>query len=733
MSQKYEKISRALHQKSFSHNTQEENHEINKTLKREISAIWATDDIRKNKITVIDETKAGLLVIDQVMFDLIPKYLKSLNRTAQEQLGKSLPLDFSPITFGSWMGGDRDGNPFVTAKITKQTVMITKNICLGLLLSRITRLKDELSMREGGLEITQLTNNAYEPYRVWLKEVETKIKNTISRIERKLKKLKPQKESYYRNANELVEDLQICYRSLTERNESVIANGLLLDIIRRLACFGFSLVKLDIRQDADRHTQVIDEVTKYLNLGSYANYSEDEKMHFLLKELSSNRPLISKSFPASLDVKEVLDTFEVLSSIEEKALGVYIISMAKKPSDVLAVELLQKEFNFKKTMRVVPLFETIDDLHSGTNTMSELLKIDWYRKKIGDEMMVMIGYSDSSKDGGKLTASWELYKCQEQLVVLCQQEKIKLTLFHGRGGTIGRGGGPTSLGILSQPAGSVDKHLRVTIQGEMIKAKFGQPGIALRELDNYISSTLLASLLPPRNAKHEWREVMEEMSGFAKEAYRSVVWSGEEFIKYFRLATPEEELTNLNIGSRPAKRKKGGGLASLRAIPWIFAWTQTRLLLPSWLGVGEGLSSASKSRNGNLDLLKEMYREWPFFRSTISLIEMVLTKADLKIATEYDKKLVPQDLKYYGEDLRKRFQVTVDKILEISNQKKLLQENQSLYRSLEARASLVDSINLIQIELMSRIRSRPDGNQEEMRDVLLATINGVASGMRNTG
>lgn len=424
----------------------------------------------------------------------------------------------------------------------------------------------------------------------------------------------------------------------------------------------------------------------------------------------------------------MLDTFAMAAKIGDESLGAYVISMSEYPSDVLAVELLKKEFGIKNGLRVVPLFERIDDLNRAESVIADLLKIDWYRNHIQGKQEVMIGYSDSAKDGGLLTAAWSLYKTQENLAKLCKKENIKLTLFHGRGGTVGRGGGPTYQAIHSQPPGSIDGKIRVTEQGEMIQAKFGIPGIALRTLELYTSATLKATLLPPSAPKAEWRSLMEELANTACLVYREVL-SHKDFIAYFRAATPEIELGTLKIGSRPARRRVDGGIKSLRAIPWIFAWTQTRLMLPSWLGVGDALNKIIQQ--GREAELITMYNEWPFFKTTIDLLEMVLAKAEPAIAAQYDEALVAEELKALGADLRNRFDETVKVILKIVGHQKLLESNSVLRRSIDVRNPYVDPINLVQIEILRRLRA--NATDSTLQDALLVTFNGVAAGMRNTG
>ncbi|NNE43163.1 MAG: phosphoenolpyruvate carboxylase, partial [Gemmatimonadetes bacterium] len=478
-----------------------------------------------------------------------------------------------------------------------------------------------------------------------------------------------------------------------------------------------------------RHTDALDEITQHLGLGSYADWDEDERIRFLEKELQGRRPLVPRDFTPTDPVRDVLDTLATAARQPNGSLGAYVISMARRASDVLAVELLQKEMGVTPALRVVPLFETVDDLHEAGNTLEQLLAIPVYRDKIAGQQEVMIGYSDSAKDGGRLSAAWELYTAQERIVEVCARHQVEVTLFHGRGGTVGRGGGPISVAIKSQPPGSVKGRLRITEQGEVIHAKFGLGGIAARTLELYTTANAEATLDEAPAVPDAWRKCMAEMADTSRRAYRSFV-DDAEFIEYFRAATPLEELGGLNIGSRPAKRRPDGGIESLRAIPWIFAWTQMRLMVPSWLGVGDGLEHAVASGHGST--LQDMYRGWPFFRSTVDLIEMVLAKAAPDISAHYERCLVPERLAPVGAKLRERYDRAVAAVLSVAGHDELLAGNPVLRRSIDVRNPYVDPINLVQVELLRRLR---EGGDDEacLRDALLLTVNGVAAGMRNTG
>jgi phosphoenolpyruvate carboxylase len=510
-----------------------------------------------------------------------------------------------------------------------------------------------------------------------------------------------------------------------------IANGLLYDVIKRFSCFGFCLAKLDLRQESSRHLAALEEVFFQAGINNYRQMPEDERVALLSKELHSERPLINSRTKFSESTLMVLEVFKVVEEFGRDAFGSYIISMAGSASDVLAVELLQKELCGKKILNVVPLFETENDLLSSPAIMENLFRNSSYLKSIDHKQEIMIGYSDSSKDAGRLAAAWALYKAQEQLVVLCRKYDIDLTLFHGRGGTVGRGGGPTYLAIMSQPPGSVDRTLRVTEQGEMLQAKFGIPEIAIRNIDLYVAGVLSASLKKAPSIPKKWIDVMDQLSKDSSHDYRKIVYENPHFQEYFSLATPVNELGSLNIGSRPSRRSGLSDIRSLRAIPWIFAWTQTRFMLPVWLGVGSAIQDRLISEDR--EVIIDMAENWPFFQSTLALIEMVLAKADLDIARHYDSNLLPQDgpLKELGSLLRESFQITQSAVLTSIQSKELLASNSVLKRSIRLRNPYVDPLNLIQIELLKRLRT--GDNSESLKEALIISINGISAGMRNTG
>lgn len=728
--QKDAAIAKALALRDLQDLTVGERREVEDELLRQITAVWATDEVRHQRPSPVDEAKAGLVVIEQVLWDALPRFLRDLDAALVKATGEPLPLDAAPITFGSWMGGDRDGNPNVTASITNEVCRLSRWMAANLFAREVIELQAELSMARASDELMRAVAGSREPYRALLRPVRERLLATRAAMERAEDGRREGEPAIYESAEELREPLLLCYRSLVETGQKIIADGRLLDVLRRLSAFGVALVRLDIRQDSSRHAGALDAITRHLGLGSYAEWTEEQRLRFLTDELASRRPLIPDDLEADDEAREVLATFRAVASLSPESLGAYVISMATRPSDVLAVELLQKATNNKRPLRVVPLFETVDDLRASTDTMRRLLSIPWYAERIAGRQEIMIGYSDSAKDGSRLTANWELYKAQEALIDVCREQGVHLTLFHGRGGSVGRGGGPTYSAIQSQPPGSITGELRVTEQGEMIQAKFGLPGIAVRTLELYVAATLEATLSPPKAPRPEWREEMDRLAAISRSAYRAVVYEEPRFIEYFRSATAEAELGDLNIGSRPARRKKGGGVESLRAIPWIFAWTQTRHLLSTWLGVGDALGAAIEQ--GKLDMLRTMYAEWPFWSSTVDLIEMVLAKADPHIAAEYDRALVDSKLQDLAARLREGLRKTAEAVLAVTEHAQPLENNPVLRRSIDVRNPYVDPINLVQIEILRRMR-RSEEQDERLRDAFIVTVNGIAAGMRNTG
>ncbi len=741
--QKYDGINNALSKFDQQKLTPRERQAVLADLKQLISSAWQTDEIRQHRPTPIDEAKWGFTTIEQTLWNAVPKFIRELNGMVQAQCGQNLPLDVAPVRFASWMGGDRDGNPNVTHTVTQEVLWLSRWKAADLYVRDIENLRWELSIQQCSPEISEALGQPHpEPYREYLRDTRTRLKATRHWLAEKLKGNDADDSLVIKSKDELLQPLLTCYRSLMDCNLAEIANGSLLDFIYRVNSFGIELLKLDIRQESGRHRQAISAITEYLGLGNFETWTEQARQNFLLQELQSKRPLLPKHLnePAGSliehpDVQEVFATMRTLAEQPSESLGAYIISMAEYPSDVLAVLLLQKEAGIKQALRVVPLFETLKDLDGAAATMSTLFNMHWYKQYIQGKHEVMIGYSDSAKDAGFMSANWAQYRAQEELTAVAQQHGVQLTLFHGRGGSISRGGAPTQQALFSQPPGSISGAIRVTEQGEMIRFKFGLEEIALQNLEIYTAATLEATLLPPPEPKQEWRDLMHQMTELSVQVYRQTVRENPHFVKYLRTVTPELELQMLPLGSRPAKRKVSGGIESLRAIPWVFAWTQIRLMLPAWLGTGAALNAVLDQ--GQRTVLDEMLAEWPYFQTLIDMLEMVLSKADANVALYYESHLTQdEDLKVLGTELRQRLQDAVQTLLSLKGESKLLSSNGVLDQSMKVRKPYLLPLHLLQAELMKRRRLYLEQQQAENTPVdhaLMVSIAGIAAGLRNTG
>ena len=697
-----------------------------------ISQAWHTEEIRTIRPTPVDEARWGFSVIENSLWEAVPEFIAELDKRFVDKFGLSIPLDAIPVKLGSWMGGDRDGNPFVTSKVTEQVLLLARKRAAKLFARDIDILQTELSMSDCDDVLRQEVGEVLEPYRALLRPLFEKLVKTQDGIVEKLNGETVDMTDWIDDKEQLLAPLMSCYRSLQACGMSVIAKGHLINTIRRVHCFGVHLLKLDVRQDSERHADVFSELTHYLGIGDYSQWSEAEKQTFLLKELSSKRPLFPPTWQPSADVQEVLDTCKVIAQNSKDGFGIYIISMASLPSDVLSVNLLLKELGVNWPMPVAPLFETLDDLNAAASVTKKLFSIDWYRRYIQGHQYVMIGYSDSAKDAGAMAAGWAQYESQEALVTLAEENDVELTLFHGRGGTIGRGGLPAHAAILSQPPGSLSGGFRVTEQGETIRYKFGMPILAQRSLALYASAILEALILPPPAPKQAWREAIIKMAADGRDNYREIVRHDENFVPYFRVATPEQELGKLPLGSRPAKRKPSGGIESLRAIPWIFAWAQTRMVLPSWLGVMKAVQTSLDA--GNEETIKDMLSNWPFFYSRLSMLDMVFSKADPKINLEYDLSLVPEELRHFGDALRQELQQSIDLLLQLLEQKTVLESDPQGATSMNIRASYLQPLHYLRIELLKRIRQLDEQQHDAtLERAMMVTIAGIAVGMRNTG
>ncbi|ATN08325.1 phosphoenolpyruvate carboxylase [Pseudomonas sp. FDAARGOS_380] len=728
--QKYDAIAAQLALQDHRDLTTAEREQIRERLQRLIAEAWHTEEIRRVRPTPVDEAKWGFAVIEHSLWQAIPNYLRKADQALHAATGLRLPLEAAPIRFASWMGGDRDGNPNVTAPVTREVLLLARWMAADLYLRDIDQLASELSMQQASPALHAKVGDSVEPYRALLKQLRERLRATRQWAHTSLTSTTPAPADVLQNNRDLLDPLQLCYQSLHECGMGVIADGPLLDCLRRAVTFGLFLVRLDVRQDSSRHSAAMTEITDYLGLGRYEDWDEEARISFLTQELTNRRPLLPGYFNPSADTAEVLNTCKEIAAAPAASLGSYVISMAGAASDVLAVQLLLKESGVQRPMRVVPLFETLADLDNAGPVMERLLQLPGYRARLQGPQEVMIGYSDSAKDAGTTAAAWAQYRAQERLVDICREQQVELLLFHGRGGTVGRGGGPAHAAILSQPPGSVAGRFRTTEQGEMIRFKFGLPDIAEQNLNLYLAAVLEATLLPPPPPEPAWRHLMDELAADGVSAYRAVVRENPQFVEYFRQSTPEQELGRLPLGSRPAKRR-AGGIESLRAIPWIFGWTQTRLMLPAWLGWEAALSKALERGEGQL--LGQMREQWPFFRTRIDMLEMVLAKADADIARLYDERLVQPDLLALGAHLRDLLSQACDVVLGLTGQSQLLAHSPDTLEFIRLRNTYLDPLHLLQAELLARSRQQEAAQDSPLEQALLVSVAGIAAGLRNTG
>lgn len=728
---KYNRIIKALKKLDRQVLTEDEILEIKDFISQEMTAVWQTSEVRTQKPTAADEAKWGFAIIESSIWHALPMFMREFRAVVKKTLNRDLPLDFAPIKIDSWLGGDRDGNPNVTPEVTRRVVYMARWVVADLLFNEILRLRQSLSMQPCNAKLRSLVGDAQEPYRVLLKQVQVRLKATRGWAKDNLVAKTEPKNPNYMYASEILEPLLICYESLHECKAGNIADGHLLDVINQVNAFGMYLVRTDIRQEASKHADLMAVITNSLGIGNYLEWSETERQKFLLYELEHPRNIIMPAVFDEPSVQDTVQTMQLLVDLPRESFGNYVISMASNPSDVLAVVLLQRTFGMQDYLPVVPLFETRADLQNSAKILDDLLSFNVYHKLINGYQQVMIGYSDSAKDVGMLAASWAQYCAQEEMLQIAHKHQIKLVFFHGRGGSLGRGGWPTHSAVLSQPPGSVSGVMRVTQQGEVIQTKFGLREIAMRTFSLYATATLEASLLPNVAPKPEWRSLITELAQVSADKYKSIVSADPNFLQYFQTVTPTKEFKRLAIGSRPDARANADSLNKLRAIPWVFAWTQNRLLLPSWVGVGAALRHAFET-NRTKDVMA-MYKQWPWFQTILNMCEMVLAKADINVAQHYELRLVAPELFAFGASLRSEFNIDREALLEVLGTDKLLANNYVLDRSINLRSPYLLPLHLLQVELLYRVREQGDTAAAEVIKALLITIVGIAAGMRNTG
>ncbi len=730
--QKYHKITEILEQRDLLKKYPSKIKILDKKLYDEFTIIWNTDDLKRSKPTPADEARWGLAIIEDSLWETIPKVYRRLNGIFLKNMGKGLPKNFNPFEFGSWMGGDRDGNPNVTSKVTREVILLSRWEAAKLYEKELTKLIRSLSMEKCSKKIIKKTGKTFEPYRVFLRPLRNKMRVTHRAIEQHLvrnkyldnKKLLSSKE-------EILKPLRVVRESLEQNQSENIASGDLLDLMRRTKCFGINLAKLDIRQESKRHSQLISELIKKKYKSNYLSWSEDKKISFLSSKLRTKKNIINNFLFKNKENKEVWSTFKILSEQPKECLGAYVISMTSSSSDILSVLFLQKEAKIKDRLRVVPLFETLDDLINAKSIMEKIFSLNWYRKLINFKQEIMIGYSDSSKDAGKLSASWHQYKLQEEIIKLAKKYKIEVTFFHGRGGSAGRGGGPIQATLKSQPPNSVNGKIRITDQGEVIQQKYGYEPLAKYNLCSYIGAVVEATLNPPLKPKNKWRNLIEKMTSISTASYRRNINENSDFIRYFKTVTPHKALGKLSIGSRPSKRKNVDNIKGLRAIPWVFAWTQIRLMLPAWLGTAQALKYSSG--NSFKSTIIDMEKNWPFFNSTMDILDMVISKVDPEISKVYENKLADKELKIVGEKLRLEFN-TIKKLNKIITPKEILKQRKKFRSSVFVRNIYTEVLNILQADVMQKLKNKKKIKEiKYLDDAMMTSIAGISAAMKNTG
>lgn len=740
-------------------------------LRAEVTLLWQTSEMRLSAPSVLDEVRNGLYYFDESLYGVLP----SIFRDLEEALATYYPGERfevpSFIRFGSWMGGDRDGNPAVTPAVSEETLRLHRELILQKYEAEATMLARRLSISRRLVEVDPeveravaadlailgsefnlgLKGNPDEPYRQALAVVSEKLRRT-----RLAGPGAPPAPDRYANPGELLDDLARIDRSLRGHRGERIADGLLADFRRRVEVFGFHLAELEFRQHAQRHTAALAEILARAGVcADYAALDEGERVALLAREIANPRPLIPAELQYTPETADVVEVFRTLRRLQrahgEAACRTYIISMTRAVSDVLAVVLLAKEAGLvaveggrvvASSLDVVPLYEEIEELRRCGMVTDCLLAQPCYRALLaarGDLQQIMIGYSDSNKDGGFLAANWELYRAQRALAEVCRAHGVALKLFHGRGGAIGRGGGPTNRAILAQPAGTVDGRLKLTEQGEVIFARYANPAIAHRHLEQVTGALLLASLSPSARAAREavapsWEARMDRLAERSRQTYRQLVYETPGFLEYFLQATPIQEVGRLKIGSRPASRTSSPGVRDLRAIPWVFSWTQTRCNLPGWYGLGSALDEDLRRDPGAQAELRAMYEGWPFFRSTIDNAQISLGTADMRIAELYAS-LVEDRVaaECIFTAIAREYERCERAILAVTGRERLLDHAPVLRRSIALRNPYVDPMNHVQVALLRRLARASAEEAERLRAVLQATINGIAAGVQTTG
>ena len=723
-------------------------------IQKHIEILTQSDIIREKKLKVANEITNVLEYYNLSFIKAIAKLMTEYKLLLEEN---NIELkNETPITMGMWIGGDRDGNPFVTAETLNLSAMKQCELITTYYIEKLNSLYRTFSMSshvtKGSKELEELANRSSDTSEYREKELYRK---AISHIKEKLENTREyllqdkEVEDKYLTADEFIADLTIIEKSLLENKGEILVTGEFEELLNVVKIFGFYLASIDMRQDSSVYEASVAELLSSANIEKdYSSLSEEEKCELLLKQLKEDpRPLsINDENKQSEELRKELAIFRTARKLKDKlgdnVIKQNIISHTTSVSDLLELAIMLKEVGLVGSdfarLQLVPLFETIEDLENSYEVMDKYLSLDIVKKWVSDNRRyqeIMLGYSDSNKDGGYLSSGWSLYKAQQELSSLGEKHNIKVTFFHGRGGTVGRGGGPSYDAIISQPLGSVQDRIRLTEQGEIIAAKYGNSDAAYYNLEALFSAVIQRMNADKVNTDirdiPEIQVIMDEIVEDSYNKYRELVFENPNFYNYFFEATPIKEISSLNIGSRPASRKKITDIGGLRAIPWVFSWSQSRIMLPGWYGVGTAFSNFINKDKGNIEKLRKMYKEWPFFTSLLSNVDMVMSKSDMDIAKEYANLCKEEETKKVYEEILREWNLTKQVVLEISEHKEFLEDNTYLTRSLENRLQYFNTLNLIQLELIKR--SREGKLPESQINTIHITINGVATGLRNSG
>ena len=737
----------------------------------ELETLWLTETVRSERPTVLDEVRQMLNIVQKTLFEVIPGLYRELE-IAIHQVYPELQAHGVPalLRFGSWIGGDRDGNPFVTHEVTTEAIRLQQETVIRHYLERLDELKWRLtssaSMAPLSMELNRSMDvdqalfpemeyrRAYEPYRQKCRYIIAKLNRTLENTRSATlhwgdTASAAEAPGVYLRRADLVNDLTLIRDSLRDAGATAQASGALLDLIRLVEVFGLHMLTLDVRQHSARHAKAIDEVFRWAGVcDGYLALSADERFDLLAQEMTTNRPLIPTHLPFSDDTSEVIKTFRRIASILDRlapeAIENYIISMTMEPAHLLEVLLMAREAGLYRPnenvsrINIVPLFETLNELQNAPVIIGRLFALPVYRSHLalrGNLQEVMIGYSDSNKESGFLPSVWALYQVETALVATAEPLGIRIRTFHGRGGAIGRGGGPANLAILAQPPGSINGRIRFTEQGEMITDRYGHPAVTQRHLEQILHAVLVASF--PTRAEQQpdpqWEIVTRKMAATARKHYRGLVYETPDFIPYFEQATPLTEIAELKIGSRPARRTGAKSIEDLRAIPWVFSWMQSRHTLPGWFGLGTAIEELLNEEPEALATLRAMAQRWRFWRVALENAQMILAKADMTIARLYADLVQDQAIadRILGR-IRAEYERTIAMLKVVTNQDELLGHKPFLQRSIARRNPAIDPLSLIQVELLRRIRSGAQSNPELERAVL-ESIQGIAAGLKNTG